>query len=406
MPDDLGARLLRAGLVTREQLAQALSRTPRPGGALAEALVSSALDPDELLAFFVASGYGPPVPTTELATPASEALTRLPAAMAHALLVLPLAVTADSIDVAMADPSDAHAQAEVRRVTGRTVTPRVARVLELRRALDRHYPPIGRTSGVVPVPSPSRTEPSFDLDDDEPIVLVRRRPSTPAEPDEAPLPLVRPKTLPPLREPPEVAPPEIEDRWDSPPRSADVGLGTSVSWPIPRGNRTPLPTSSSMPPGDLGAILANLRVRNDRDALVQLTCEGALTVGRSAFFLALRKGVFRGWAGAGSDTTPEAVRNLWIPLRSPSMLREVAERPSTYLGPYGDTAADALLRAAIEARGRLVCLSSVVVQTHTAGVLVVDDPRYGDAGRERIEILAHALGEAFKRVLTTIKPAL
>ena len=56
MAQDLGARLIRAGLLSRGQLARALAGGPMRGGALVAALVDDGLPEDALVGFFVSEG--------------------------------------------------------------------------------------------------------------------------------------------------------------------------------------------------------------------------------------------------------------------------------------------------------------------------------------------------------------
>jgi len=59
MADDLGARLVQAGLVTPDLLADVLGAAPPHEGALVRALVRRGVSEDALAGFFVAAGFGP-----------------------------------------------------------------------------------------------------------------------------------------------------------------------------------------------------------------------------------------------------------------------------------------------------------------------------------------------------------
>jgi hypothetical protein len=159
----------------------------------------------------------------------------------------------------------------------------------------------------------------------------------------------------------------------------------------------------SAPPSEIGAILAGLRASRDRDEVVRLACEGAATVARCAVFLALRKDTLKGWEGYGDGLTRASLRNLWIPAASPSMLKDAVERLEPYAGPPGTTAADTIFRAAIGSRGGDVLVQPVVLQGKLIGVLFADDVKYGLLGRERIEVMAAAIGESFARIIVSGK---
>ena len=176
-----------------------------------------------------------------------------------------------------------------------------------------------------------------------------------------------------------------------------VGRRPSERQPRP----TPAPRQSA--PADIGPVLASIRASTDRDEIVDLACEAALTVARAVVLLALRKGTLRGWSGKGPDVSRDAVRNLWIPGTTPSMFKRVLESRDPHNGPYGQSAADSLFRAAIGGRGSRVMIHPILVGGRAVALLCADDPRYAEQGEERLEVIAHAVGQAFRRILVSAK---
>jgi hypothetical protein len=140
MAEELGTRLVRAGLVTRAQLREALRRRPGHGGALTEALVALGVDENALAGFFIANGYGPLMEARDLTSADVAATSRLDADMACALLALPIRSSPGGLVVAMADPSDQHAVAEIAYAVGTEVLPTVARLSELQSAIESTWP--------------------------------------------------------------------------------------------------------------------------------------------------------------------------------------------------------------------------------------------------------------------------
>jgi hypothetical protein len=163
------------------------------------------------------------------------------------------------------------------------------------------------------------------------------------------------------------------------------------------------PPKRSVRPPPIGGTLAAIKQSRDRDEVVTLACKGALTVCRTALLLALKKGVLKGWDGAGGTLTRDVVRNLWIPTKSPSMFRDVVGKREPYMGAHGTTAADGLFRAAVGSRGADVVLQPVAVGGKVVAVLAADDVGFDREGRERIEVLARAVGEAFERIIVAGK---
>lgn len=427
MAEDLGARLVRAGLATREQLAIALADGAQSGGALAAGLVDAGVPEEDLVAFFLGEGHGPEAAADRLRVSTAE---RLPAAVATAFYALPIGTSDRGIEVAMADPSDTHALGELTVVLGAPVLPRPARVSALRAALSQAFP---HTPTRPPAPTP--------------LELVRRKPVH-ANRGDVPLPLSRPKVMqsfPKPREP--IAPPRVElstiepltapklERAPAPEAAFRDPPRETADYETPR-DIAPAPTPPPTPPpprsilsdheaswGDLaapdpvatapavanrrtlpeiGATLASLRASRDRDAIVRLACEAASTVARTTVFLALRKGVLRGWEGTGA-VSPDALRNLWIPASSPSVFQRVIEAGAPHRGPHGTTAADKLFRAATGSRGSVLVVEPIRVGDRVVAVLCADDPRFGAAGIERLEALAHAVGTALERVIVEAK---
>jgi hypothetical protein len=423
MAEDLGARLVRAGLATREQLAIALADGAQSGGALAAGLVDAGVPEEDLVAFFLGEGLGPEAAAERLRTSTSA---RLPAAVATAFYALPIGSSERGIEVAMADPSDTHALGELSVVLGAPVLPRPARISALREALSHAFP---HTPTRPPAPTP--------------LELVRRKPVH-ANRGDVPLPLSRPKVMqsfPKPREP--IAPPRVElasiEPARVPPKPVEAAVAAfreppreTADYETPR-DVAPAPTPPPTPRsilsdheaswGDLaapdpvatapsvanrrtlpeiGATLASLRASRDRDAIVRLACEAASTVARTTVFLALRKGVLRGWEGTGA-VSPDALRNLWIPASSPSVFQRVIEVGEPHRGPHGTSAADKLFRAATGSRGSVLVVEPIRVGDRVVAVLCADDPRFGPAGIERLEALAHAVGTALERVIVEAK---
>ncbi len=363
MAEELGLRLVRAGLVTRGELAVVRASAPLHEGALVRALVQRGLSEDALAGFFLAAGYGPLMNASDLASASPEALKRVPAAMVHELLAVPVRTGTSGLVVAMAAPTDRHALTEIARRVGADVLPTVARVSELDAAIERAY---GASAAAHPITAPeSEPPPALELvrkrpvgyqsstrgaervdaratvgprlkmeDDDAFVPLVRHRRIAPA-PREAPRKVMitdsfeRPaeRAGQTREEPPAPkAPPQKKSiipiehqRWD---------LDAPIEAPVPKTETNKADASvmrmidASAPkrparPSPIGGTLAALRGSNQRDEVVELACHGALTVCRAAVLLALRKGVLKGLDGAGPGISKDAVANIWIPTSGP-----------------------------------------------------------------------------------------
>lgn len=504
MAQDLGARLIRAGLLSRGQLARALAGGSVRGGALVAALVDDGLPEDALVGYFVSEAGATHAADAELDAIDLSLVRLVPRQMADALCALPVRRVGDAVLVVLADPTDQHAQAEMGRALGAVVIPSTARLSLLREAIPRAFerveeenssidievdtdalfddePPLElvRRRGVtVPPTAPVPAEPSPYAradssaphrddnrashlgDEDAHVLLVRTKPvSLPAAAPDVPFapgrtrtqtrdmfggasvsPTAPPSTPAPASEPPAAslqapdprpapvsspAPAPVSSPAPAPVddlRSADRWSTLPASPAQPASDRAPLltpatklpaaarhrfaPVNGALPPGalpDVGPSLATIRSAPTRDEAVRLACEAALPACRCVVFLALKRDVLQGREAVGGGVSREAVYNLWIPVTSASVFRDAITSGTAHFGPYGTTAADGIYKAAIGTTGGDALVQPVLVAGKPVAVLCGDDMRYGTRGRQRLEALAAALGEAFERLIVSHK---
>ena len=385
MAGRLVEQLVDAGLVTEAQASASGGGDPvLPSGQVVQNLVASGLDERVLAGFFVTRGFGPMLGSQELARADGDLVRRLPASDAHDLCAMPLQASPAGAIVAMADPTDERAVAKVSEALGGSILPTVAKLSDLLASIDRAYPP-------------DRAAPMTD-----PVVRARSR--TPS----GIVPLVQEK--------PEFATGRTLSAFD--PSLSDLAATASPAWDrawsrsiterevswTPKASHIPLPVVSGAPPtasdSAIDGHLAELVRATSRDDIVRIACHACLAVSRGAAFLALRKGVFRGWDGAGGDVTSAGIRSLWVPASNPSILNEVLHTGRAFHGAYGQTAADHLFRAAFGSHGREVVIVPVMIGARMVGVLCANDPSNETA---LVESVAEAVGKAFERLIVTQK---
>ncbi|MBW2378760.1 MAG: hypothetical protein JRE45_06935 [Deltaproteobacteria bacterium] len=399
MAGTLVEQLVDAGLVTEAQ-AQA-SDAGQPGlssGQVVQNLVAAGLDERALAGFFVSLGFGPMLQSQELARADGNLVRRLPGVDAHDLCAMPLRPSPAGAIVAMADPTDQRAVARLSEALGGSILPTVAKLSDLLASIDRAYPP---------------ERPAFVTD---PLALGRSRPSSGV------VPLVQAKheigtdrTLsaldPSLSDLASTASPVWDRAWKRSTTEREVSLTPESSHvPLPIVSRPPTARPSPVHPATvqpprmsdsaIDAHLAELGHATSRDDVVRIACRACLAAARGAAFLALRKGVFRGWDGAGEDVTSAGIRSLWVPASNPSILNEVLHSGRVFQGAYGQTAADHLFRAAFGSQGRDVVIVPVMIGSRMVGVLCANDP-WGDTSA--IERVAEAVGHAFERLIVSKK---
>ena len=388
-------QLVDAGLVTEAQARTSDEGDPLlPSGQVVQNLVAAGLDERALAGFFVSLGFGPMLQSQELARADENLVRRLPGADAHDLCAMPLRPSPAGAIVAMADPTDDRAVAKLSQALGGSILPTAAKLSDLLASIDRAYPP---------------ESPTLVTD---PVVLARSR--TPS----GVVPLVQEKpekTMsaldPSLSELASTASPAWDRAWSRSTTEREVSLTPKSSHiPLPIVSRPPTAPPSSAPPDTvqpptvsdsaIDAHLAELGRVTSRDDVVRVACHACLATARGAAFLALRKGVFRGWDGAGEDVTSAGIRSLWVPASNPSILNEVLHTGRPFQGAYGQTAADHLFRAAFGSHSREVVIVPVMIGSRMVGVLCANDPSADTTGVERV---AEAVGHAFERLIVSQK---
>ncbi len=404
MSGQLVDQLVEAGLVNEAQARASSPDDPFVSTSrVIQRLVAQGLDERTLAGFFVAKGFGPMLQAPELARADLELVRRLSPADAHDLCAMPLRPSAAGAVVAMADPTDEHAIAKLSLALGGRILPTVAKLSDLLSAIDRAYPPDRPTMVSNPAAAARSPTPSGV------VSLMQQKPADPAS------------TIDDL-EPPSgaltsMASPVWDRAWRRSTTEREVSLTPKASHiPLPAQSKSPSHVSSGIPQPSfprrmstsrplvsdsaMDVYIDELRRADSRDAAVRIACQATLLMSRGTAFLALRKGVFRGWDGAGEDVTSASIRSLWVPASNPSILNEVLHSGKVFRGAYGETAADHLFRAAFGTHGREVVIVPVLIGARMVGVLCANDPV---ADTSAIERLAEALGQAFERLIVSRK---
>ncbi|HEY3318186.1 MAG TPA: ATPase, T2SS/T4P/T4SS family [Coriobacteriia bacterium] len=133
----LGELLIRGGLITDEQLEEALEVQRRVGGKLGEVLVTQLLASEEQIAQTLADQKG--FEFVNLASVGIDrtATTRIPERVARMRRIIPIAYDDGAIVLAMADPLDIEAIDDVRVRAGLPVKPVVATNSQIAHAIEK-----------------------------------------------------------------------------------------------------------------------------------------------------------------------------------------------------------------------------------------------------------------------------
>ncbi len=135
----LGQLLIRHGLVSQDQVEEALARQAESNARLGDILVQAKLVPEREMTRMLGEQLGVPVADLRRTHSDEDALTLIPEAYALKHLVLPLRVNGNVLDVATADPFDLPLMAELRVMTRREVQAAIASRSELQEAIRQRY---------------------------------------------------------------------------------------------------------------------------------------------------------------------------------------------------------------------------------------------------------------------------
>ena len=145
----LGQMLVKANLITPEQLEEALTVQKTSGGRIGSNLAKLGYISEEKIASYLSRQYGVPPADLGNATIDPAILKLIPAEVAHKYMIIPLSRSGSNLTVAMANPSDIFAIDDVRFMTGYNIKPMVAPETSIQNALNRCYDTAGRAHSLV-----------------------------------------------------------------------------------------------------------------------------------------------------------------------------------------------------------------------------------------------------------------
>ncbi|UCC74260.1 MAG: hypothetical protein JSV86_06795, partial [Gemmatimonadota bacterium] len=132
--------LLRNRVLTREQLQRAVVEARSSGHGLTHTLVSLGLVPEAVLLRLLSQIYRvKAIDLSKIQRIDPSALAKVTAEAATRALVLPLHRNGDMLIVAMVNPANRTAIAQLGRATGLTIQPVIATEFALRNAIQKHY---------------------------------------------------------------------------------------------------------------------------------------------------------------------------------------------------------------------------------------------------------------------------
>ena len=145
----LGDMLVKAALITREQLNQALQQQQTGGGRIGSNLVKLGFISEDDITSFLSRQYG--VPSINLSHFEIDAtvIKLIPSEIAQKHQVIPINRTGNVLTVAMADPSNIFAIDDIKFMTGFKVEPVVAAETSIKNSINKYYDSAGMVEDIM-----------------------------------------------------------------------------------------------------------------------------------------------------------------------------------------------------------------------------------------------------------------
>ena len=135
----LGEMLQKAGLITQEQLQEALEAQKKEGGKLGYNLVKLGFVKEDDIAQLLSEQYGVPAINLRHFEIDETIIKLIPPEVVQKYLVLPVNRTGATLTIAMADPTNVFAMDDIKFMTGYNVEPVVASEVAIREAMEKYY---------------------------------------------------------------------------------------------------------------------------------------------------------------------------------------------------------------------------------------------------------------------------
>jgi hypothetical protein len=391
----LGDLLLKAGVITQNQLEEALKYQVIFGGKLGTNLIEMGVVDEDDIARALSSKHGvPAVDPNELSRIPPEVIHLIPAEDAARFRVVPLRLDGRRLTVAMAEPVDFRAIDEIAFRTGLVVRPQVAAEVRIVFALEQHYgiererryihaakkiesprrfvtsraeeitSATAAASTLLEPPVPPE-EPIFELEEVEDLGGTASplgfRDAAISAPAPAPVPEAVLPTV-------AVEPPRVMEEFDVP----LSGAAEEFDVPLP-----PATEGTSAPPAAAEAgdelFAERLVEARDRDDILGALADRLAGEFSHCAILLLRGNMAMGWRCLVEGRARPDFDRFQLSLEEPSVLKTVAEAKSFSLGPVARTPGNIeLLQAMGGAVPEKALLVPLLMMGRVVGILYVD----------------------------------
>lgn len=311
----LGELLVKAGMISPRDLDEALNSQVIFGGKLGTNLLEMGCLRENDLTRFLSKVAGVPAVNQEQMTAIPpDIIALIPPTIADKYKVIPLSLTQRRLTLAMSDPTDFAAIDEIAFATGFIIIPMVASEAAIERCLEKYYEiKRSRRSHYIKGKGRQREkEPEREK--------IEELPENTGATSEEPIII----EFPPIE--------EFE--------GFNVGEGQADP------SRTGADTDAAHPDLSPETYSAGLARAADRDGVVELLLSYIGKTGDRAAVFIVKGGSIRGWKMI-SNRHIDDLRGLEVPLETASVLQQVVQEKSHYLGPLADNAGNRQFIAAM-----------------------------------------------------------
>jgi type IV pilus assembly protein PilB len=145
----LGDMLVKATLITKEQLGKALQQQESSGGRIGTALVKLGFISEDDITSFLSRQYGVPSINLSHFEIDPTVIKLIPSELAQKHQVIPINRTGSVLTVAMADPSNIFAIDDIKFLTGFKVEPVVAAETSIKNSINKYYDSAGMVEDIM-----------------------------------------------------------------------------------------------------------------------------------------------------------------------------------------------------------------------------------------------------------------
>jgi type IV pilus assembly protein PilB len=139
MVTQIGELLVKANLITPDQLKIALGHQRQHGGKLSSILISLGFVDDDDITSLLSKKYGVPSINLAFFEVDSSVIKLIPADVAQKYMVIPLSRVGSTLTVASVDPTNVFALDDIKFMTGFNIEPVVATETSINEALEKYY---------------------------------------------------------------------------------------------------------------------------------------------------------------------------------------------------------------------------------------------------------------------------